>query len=61
MVLVFRVQLWVFYYRTGSFGYNNILNVIRDLFTSKKPFKIRRFVGVLPGGAAGHHPMPGGS
>jgi hypothetical protein len=43
------------------FGYHNILNVIPDLFTSKKPFKNGHFIGVSPEkGRAGHRPMPGG-
>jgi hypothetical protein len=34
------------------FGYHNILNLIRDLFTAKKPFKNGPFLDVLPGRAA---------
>jgi hypothetical protein len=40
-------------------GYQNILNVIRDLFTSKKPFKNGLFFDVPPGNRAGHQAMPG--
>jgi hypothetical protein len=42
-----------------SLGYQNILNVIRDLFTSKKPFKNGGFFDVPPGNRAGHPAMPG--
>jgi hypothetical protein len=42
-----------------SLGYRNILNLIRDLFTSKKPFKNGLFFDVAPGKRAGHQAMPG--